>query len=71
MADEWNFEVIVDPQCPPDVAYIVPRGTAVPTQTYGCGCPIAPPGYQPRATITISVPTDETGPTRNDLGWVR
>lgn len=42
MADEWNFEVIREPQCPPGMAYIVPKGMAVPTQTYGCGCPIVP-----------------------------
>ena len=70
MADEWEFEVILDPQCPPGMAYIVPKGLAVPTQTYGCECPVVPPG-RPRATITISVPTDETDPTRNDLGWGR
>lgn len=71
MADEWNFEVIREPQCPPGMAYIVPKGMAVPTETYGFGRPIVPPGYQPRATITISVPTDDTEPTQNDLGWVR
>lgn len=68
MAEAWDFEVILDPQCPPGMAYIVPKGMAVRTETYGFGCPIVPPGYQPRATVTISVPTDGTG---DDLGWVR
>lgn len=62
MADEWDFEVIEDPQCPPGMAYIVPKGMAVPTETYGYGCPIVPPGYQPRATITISVPDAPKAP---------
>lgn len=59
MADEWTFDVIVDPCVPPGKVYIVPQGLAVPVETF-CRCGRLPePDYQPRATVTISLPDAE------------